>query len=84
MTLDHFPHIGAIGERVFYALGYNGRGVTLSNLLGARLAHFALGERPALGAMTEGPFRPISFAGLRIPVLSTVALYYKARDRLAI
>lgn len=84
ITMDGFPHIGAVGDRVFYALGYYGRGVVLTNLLGKHLARRALGEKLSLGPMSESSFRPIPFNGLRIPVMKTVAAYYKLRDRLAI
>lgn len=84
VTLDDMPHIGAIGDRVFYALGYGGRGVVLANLLGKHLARYAMGERPALGPMSDGRFSRIPFSGLRIPIMNTVAAYYKLRDHLAI
>lgn len=82
VTLDDFPHLGAVGDRVFFALGYGGRGVALTNLLGKHLARYALGERTALGPMSEPAFRPIPMHGLRIPAMNVVASYYKLRDRL--
>src|SRR3546814_2058872 len=45
ITRDNFPHIGAIGERVFYAIGYGGRGVALTHLLGKYLARRITGDR---------------------------------------
>src|SRR3546814_20331219 len=60
ITRDNFPHIGAIGERVFYAIGYGGRGVALTHLLGKYLARRITGDTSSLGAMTEGAFKPRS------------------------
>jgi gamma-glutamylputrescine oxidase len=84
VTLDDFPHIGAIGDRVFYALGYGGRGVVLTGLLGKHLARYATGETPKLGPMSEARFSRIPFSALRIPIMNSVAAYYKLRDQLAI
>lgn len=84
ITLDDMPHIGAIGDRVYYAMGYGGRGVVLTSLLGKHLARYALGEKPRLGPMSDGRFPRIPFSGLRIPIMNTVAAYYKARDYLAL
>jgi glycine/D-amino acid oxidase-like deaminating enzyme len=84
VTLDDVPHLGELGERVLFALGYGGRGVALTNLLGRRLALRALGERDDLGPMSGTSFAPIPFHGLRIPAMNAVATYYKLRDRLRI
>jgi glycine/D-amino acid oxidase-like deaminating enzyme len=84
VTLDDFPHLGALGDRVLFALGYGGRGVALTNLLGRHLALHALGEWKNLGPMSEASFRPIPFHGLRIPAMNVVATYYKLRDKLRV
>jgi glycine/D-amino acid oxidase-like deaminating enzyme len=80
VTLDHFPHIGRLKERVLYALGYGGRGVALSGLLGGYLAAMARGEPVDAGPMSHGHFGPIPFHGLRVPVLRLAAAYYGVRD----
>jgi gamma-glutamylputrescine oxidase len=82
MTLDHFPHLGQLGDRVLYALGFGGRGVALSNLLGKHLARMALGERADLGAMGDTAFQPVPLRGLHFPILHAAALYYRTRDKL--
>lgn len=79
VTLDNFPHIGALGDRVFFALGYGGRGVALSSLLGKHLARYVLGDRMPFGPMSEAKFYPIPFHGMRIPVMNLVVTYYKVR-----
>lgn len=83
LTRDNFPHIGAIGDRLFYAIGYGGRGVALTHLLGKHLARKVSGDSTSLGPMSDGPFKPIPFRGLRIPLLLAGTAYYKFKDRLA-
>lgn len=82
ITRDNFPHLGAIGERVFYAVGFGGRGVALSHLLGKYLARRIVGDKTSLGAMSEGAFKPIPFKGLRLPLLKAGTAYYKLKDKL--
>lgn len=84
VTLDHFPHVGNIGDRLFYAVGCGGRGVVLSNLLGKYVVRRALGAPSALGPMSETKFRAIRFGHLRAPVLQSMAAYYRLRDHFAI
>lgn len=84
VTLDDFPHVGRLGSRVFYAMGYGGRGVALSGLLGKLLAELARGETVQAGPMTGNSFAPIPFHGLRIPAMKAVAGYYRLLDALKI
>ncbi|WP_149301182.1 NAD(P)/FAD-dependent oxidoreductase [Aureimonas fodinaquatilis] len=84
MTLDHFPHMGALGNKVFYALGYGGRGVALSNLLGKHLARLALGEKNEMVTMSDDHFEPIPLRGLHLPIMQTAAFYYRFRDKFGI
>lgn len=82
ITLDDFPHIGRISDRIAYAMGYGGRGVVLTNLLGKLLADLALGERIEAGPMSGNAFLPIPFHRLRIPAMKAVAGYYGILDTL--
>jgi gamma-glutamylputrescine oxidase len=83
VTLDDFPHLGRIGERIFYAMGYGGRGVALSHLLGKLLARMVQGEAVEAGPMSHNRFKPVPLHRWRVPVIKVVAGYYKLRDRLA-
>ncbi len=38
VTLDDFPHLGRVGSNILFAMGYGGRGVALTNLLGKYVA----------------------------------------------
>jgi glycine/D-amino acid oxidase-like deaminating enzyme len=82
VTLDDFPHVGRVSPRIAYAMGYGGRGVVLTNLLGKMLAELAMGETVDAGPMSAAPFRRIPLQGLRIPMMKAVAGYYNLLDRL--
>ena len=81
MTLTDFPHLGRLGDRVYYALGYGGRGVALSHRLGADLARAARGEPVDIGPVSAGELRPIPLHALRVPGMRLLAGYYRLRDR---
>ncbi|MGE0425736.1 MAG: NAD(P)/FAD-dependent oxidoreductase [Reyranellaceae bacterium] len=83
MAADAIPHVGRHGRNVLYALGFSGRGVTLTALLGRHLARMASGDVPSLGPMSEGTFAPIPMHGLRVPILHLLTTYYGIRDALA-
>jgi glycine/D-amino acid oxidase-like deaminating enzyme len=81
VTLDDFPHVGRISPRIAYAMGYGGRGVVLTNLLGRMLAQLAMGETIDAGPMSAGSFTRIPLQGLRIPAMKAVAGYYGLLDK---
>ncbi|MCC7275311.1 MAG: FAD-binding oxidoreductase [Alphaproteobacteria bacterium] len=83
MAADAIPHIGRHGKNVLYALGFSGRGVTLTALLGKHLARMATGDEPDLGPMSHGRFAPIPLQRLRVPILQVLTTYYGIRDALA-
>jgi gamma-glutamylputrescine oxidase len=83
VTLDDFPHLGRLDGNLWYALGYGGRGVALTNLLGKLLAGLIAGNEIDAGPMTTNRFAPIPFHQFRIPAMQMVAAWYKLRDRLA-
>jgi gamma-glutamylputrescine oxidase len=82
VTLDDFPHVGRVSPRIAYAVGYGGRGVALTNLLGKMLAHLAMGELNDPGPMNGAAFCPIPLHALRIPAMKAVAGYYRVLDAL--
>ena len=82
VTLDDFPHVGRVNSQVSYAMGYGGRGVILTNLLGKLLAQVAMGETVDAGPMSDAAFRGIPLHALRIPAMKAVAGYYNLLDRL--
>jgi gamma-glutamylputrescine oxidase len=80
MTLDQMPHAGRIDDRLLYALGYNGAGVAMANLMGRYLAAFARHETPDLGLLDARRLRPVPFYGLREPAIRLVAGWYQFLD----
>lgn len=82
VTLDDFPHFGKLGEKIFYSVGYGGRGVALTNLLGKLLARLVCGEAVDAGPMNKGRFNPIFMHRLRIPGMQMVAGYYGLLDKM--
>jgi gamma-glutamylputrescine oxidase len=84
VTMDDFPHIGRLSPKISFALGYGGRGVALSNLLGKYLAKMALGEDVDLGPMSRSAFRSIPFHAFRIYGMQIVASWYRYQDATAI
>jgi gamma-glutamylputrescine oxidase len=82
VTLDDFPHVGRLGPRIAYAMGYGGRGVVLTSLLGRMLAQLAMGEAPDAGPMGPAAFTRIPLQAIRIPAMKAVAGYYGLLDRL--
>ena len=84
VTLDDFPHVGRIRARTAYAMGYGGRGVILTGLLGKMLAETAAGRGVQAGPMGGEGFAPIPFHQLRIPAMKAVAGYYRLLDALKV
>lgn len=84
VTLDDFPHIGRLSPQVSFAMGYGGRGVALSNLLGKLLARLARDEAIDAGPMSDNRFAPIPLHAFRIPGMQIVASWYRYLDAKAI
>lgn len=82
VTLDDFPHIGTLGNGIYYALGYGGRGVALTSLMGRFMAAWLCGEKIEPGPMSSTGLTRIPFHSLRIPAMRAMAFYYRLRDKL--
>ena len=84
MTSDHYPHLHLPADNVAICLGYNGRGVAMSTVMGSELARWATGASAAELNMPVTTLREIPFhafwklgANLRIA-------YGRLRDSLGI
>ena len=84
VTLDDFPHIGRLSPQVSFALGYGGRGVALSNMLGKLLAQLIRGEPVDAGPMSDNVFNPVPFHAFRVTGMQIVAAWYRYLDHRAI
>jgi gamma-glutamylputrescine oxidase len=81
VSRDGFPHVGRIGRRVSYAMGYSGRGVVLAQLLGLFAARLALDQPVDAGVMDERSFLPWPARRLRIPVMQLMTWLYGHLDQ---
>lgn len=85
LTLTRIPHLGRLGERVWFSHGYSGHGVTTSHLAG-RLITEAIDGSPArfdaFAALRNYPFPGGRL--LRVPFTIAGAWYYMAREKLGL
>ncbi|WP_137388950.1 NAD(P)/FAD-dependent oxidoreductase [Rhodoligotrophos defluvii] len=79
ITFDYLPHYHRPAPGLHVLLGFNGRGVALSNRAGAWLARTMTGQ-PDSGAIPVTPIRPIPFHGLRQPVLNLAMQWNRVLD----
>ena len=80
VTLDGLPRVGRLADNVAYAMGYNGRGVALSVMLGHVLAGDP-SEGAALGPLA-GSLDDIPFHALQLPAKQLTISYYRLLDAL--
>ena len=69
LTDDHLPHLHEPKPGLLVGLGYNGRGVAMSNVMGRVMAERVLGADPnsmpfPTSPIKEVPFRAIQIAGV--------------------
>jgi len=85
LTLTRIPHMGRLGERVYFTHGYSGHGVTTTHLAGRLIAE-AIDGRPERFE-TFAALRNHAFPGgrlLRVPLTVLGAWYYMARERIGL
>jgi gamma-glutamylputrescine oxidase len=83
ITMNRMPDFGRLSDKVFYAHGYSGHGVTIATLAGKLLAEVISGSAERFDVMANVPSR--TFPGgtlLRWPGLVAGMLFYSLRDRL--
>jgi len=79
-SLDFFPHFGEAEPGVFYGLGYSGRGVVLTHMVGRMLAGLLCGERPDAGPISRSRFAPIPMHGLNPIGIRLYTAWYRFLD----
>jgi glycine/D-amino acid oxidase-like deaminating enzyme len=83
-TPDHYPHIHEPGENVLVCLGYNGRGVAMSSVMGLELTRRIMGGKAVEIDMPITTIKEIPFHALwRSGVAARVA-YGRIRDMLGL
>jgi len=83
ITLNRLPHIGKLGQNIYYAQGYSGHGVAMATLAGKIVAEAINGNENNFDAFEKLP--TYSFPGgryLRWPMMTLGMLYYGLRDRI--
>ncbi|HLG87252.1 MAG TPA: FAD-binding oxidoreductase [Alphaproteobacteria bacterium] len=83
LTMTRLPEIGRLSEQIYFAQGYSGHGVALSNLAGVLIAEAIMGRPERLELFGRLPQRP--FPGgrfFRLPALLLGTAWYRLRDRL--
>ena len=81
ITVERTPHLGRIGDSVYFAHGFSGNGVALTGVAGKILAEAIAGQAERLDLFARLPHT--SFPGgrfLRMPTLVLAMTWYRLRD----
>jgi gamma-glutamylputrescine oxidase len=85
LTLSRAPHLGRLGQAIYFAHGYSGHGVTTSHLAGRMIADAIDGDARQFDAFAAIPATP--FPGgrlLRVPLTVLGSWWYRLRDQLGV
>lgn len=80
LTLDALPHLHELELGLWFAGGYNGRGVALATAMGRLLARVAGGARAEELPLSPRPLRSIPFYPLRRPAIELAVAWKRALD----
>ena len=83
ITMNRLPHVGRLAPNGFFAHGFSGHGVALSQIAGKLIAEAVAGTAERFDVLAGLKHRP--FPGgrrLRHPLLVLGMLYYALRDKL--
>jgi len=80
LTLDSLPHLHELESGLWFAGGYNGRGVALATAMGRTLAALAGGARAEELPLPLSPLRPIPFHRLRRPAIELAVAWKRTLD----
>lgn len=81
LTFDGLPHAGALPDGVFYAGGFNGAGVAMAGLVGARIAALMLGQDADLGLIARDRLPRVPFHRFRAMGVRGTTFGYELLDR---
>jgi glycine/D-amino acid oxidase-like deaminating enzyme len=82
LTTDHVPHLHELAPNLHAGLGYNGRGVAMSTMMGKLLAERVAGAREADIALPATPMRRIPLHGWRATGVSLAIGWKRLQDRI--
>ena len=81
ITVERTPHLGRLGDSVYFAHGFSGNGVALTGVAGKILAEAIAGQAERLDLFARLPHT--TFPGgrlLRMPTLVLAMTWYRLRD----
>lgn len=84
ITVNRLPDFGRIGDNLWYAQGFSGHGIALTNLAGRLLAEAVAGDAGRFDVFARLPHAP--FPGgrlLRTPLLMAAMMWFRLRDILS-
>ncbi len=79
-SLDFFPHFGEAEKGIYYGIGYSGRGVVLTHLVGKSLAAMLRGESVDAGPLSRSDFRPLPLQAMYPLGIRLYTAYYRWLD----
>lgn len=79
-SLDYFPHLGQAEPGIYYGIGYSGRGVVLTHMVGKALTAMLRGEVVDAGPITRGKFQTIPMHAFYPIGIRLYTAYYKYLD----
>ena len=83
ISMNRSPHLGKVGDNLYFAQGYSGQGVALTGLMGKILAEAVAGEQERLDLYSRLPHT--RFPGglvLRTPILALAMAWFRIKDAL--
>ncbi len=83
ISMNRAPHLGKLGNNLYFAQGYSGQGVALTGLMGRILAEAVAGEQERLDLYAKLPHT--RFPGglvLRTPILALAMAWFRIKDAL--
>jgi glycine/D-amino acid oxidase-like deaminating enzyme len=82
LTTDHVPHLHELAPNLYAGLGYNGRGVAMSTMMGKLLAERVAGAREHDIPLPATPIERIPFHGWRATGIALAIGWKRLQDRL--
>jgi glycine/D-amino acid oxidase-like deaminating enzyme len=80
LTRDGLPRVMPLAKDIWYAGGFNGRGVAMASALGPLLAGAMIGEPDVANPLVGSALTAYPFHRWRLPAMALAAQYMKLRD----
>lgn len=84
-TFNRMPHIGRLSEKIYFAHGYSGHGLTTTHLIGRLIGEAIHQQSSRLDVFAS--LRHLPFPGgrmFRVPLTVLGAWYYRTKEKLGI